>query len=340
MKYGKTLLSLLASAAVALGISSAQAQQDGIKWAAGGQGSINAEAALATSQVLRLAGLPVYAVNSAGTVDGLLTLARGELDLINADNRSLKQAWNGEGGFQKVRGYSQVMSGFSTFFFIFVPENSPIRTVKDLAGKTLNGHVPGAAINFWVRDYIAALESTGAVAAKSVKQSQIALTQVFDAMQDGRIDAQAGYVFADKLPTWIEQGMARNFKLRVIEMPMDTLAPMAAKDWHVVSAYPSAEIARVDAAAGKQPRIPTSGLTTVIVARDSLPKDRVTGFLTTFFANLDKVQGAHIANKMYADGPSTGIQYLLKDVPVHPAAADFYRRNNAWRSDLTVSTAN
>ncbi|NBS74655.1 MAG: hypothetical protein EBT78_14525 [Betaproteobacteria bacterium] len=318
--------------------SYAQANKNGWLWAAGGQGSINANAALAASQTIRQAGFEIFAVNSGGTIDSLLTLSRGEYDFANVDTPTLRKVWNGTGGFQQIRGFSQVLSGFPTFFFMIVPENSPIKSLADLAGKTVNGHTPGAVINLWNQDLAQSLVQSGVVRPNSIKLSQIALSQAVDALLDGRSAAQVGYTFAGKLPDWVDQATARGIKLRALRMPENINTAMVSKGWQLGSGADIAEVRKMDASISPSD-LQTNGITTIIIARNNLADDVVHKFLTAFFLDVTKIGATHPANLVYKEGPIYGSKFLTDDLPVHPGALKFYREKNAFRSTLN-STGN
>lgn len=341
MSIKRVYATVLAAAALCAGLAGGAGAQGtagktGWQWAAGGQGSVNANAALAASQAIRQAGFELYAVNSGGTIDSLLTLSRGEYDFANVDTPTLRKVWAGSGGFQQIRGFSQVLTGFPTFFFIVVSAKSPIKTPEDLAGKTINGHTPGAVINLWNQDYVQALAAAGIVRQGSVKLTQIALSQTIDALLDGRIDAQVGYTFAGKLPDWIEQALARGVQFRVLAMPEAVQKTLEAKGWQRDERPEVAEIARIDAAVPKDLR--SSGITTVVVARQNLGEDVVYRFLTAFFADPAKIAATHPANRVYLGGPDYGVKYLTEDLPVHPGAQRFYRERNVLRPALAGSS--
>jgi TRAP transporter TAXI family solute receptor len=325
---------MLAAGCALAAAALAQAPKTGWQWAAGGQGSINANAALAASQTIRQAGFEVYAVNSGGTIDSLLTLSRGEYDFANVDTPTLRKVWTGTGGFQQIKGFSQVLTGFTTFFFIVVPESSAIKTVADLVGKTINGHTPGAVINLWNQDYVQALGQTGVVRPGSIKISQIALSQAVDALLDGRSSAQVGYTFSGKLPDWVDQATARGIKLRVLRMPEPVNKLLISKGWQSDDSLDVAEVKKIDATLQAN-EYRTNGITTVIVARQNLGDDVVHKFLTAFFADVGKIGATHPANLVYKEGPAYGVKFLTDDLPVHPGAMRFYRERNVLRPTLS-----
>ena len=335
----RIITNIVAAAMVLLatfGAGSAQEGGAGLQWAAGGQGSVNAEAALAASQALRQNGYEVFAVNSGGTIDSLLTLSSGELDLANVDAPNLRKVWEGADGFQQIRGFSQVMSGFTTFFFIIAPKESGIESVEDLAGKTLNGHTPGAVINQWNKDFVEALEEVGRIEVGSVTINQLAIGQAIDALIDGRVDAQVGYIFANELPGWLQQAMARGLEFRVIPVPEDVNEVLIGRGWQERAERSVGEIAKVDADLEGQ-EIASSGITTMVIARDGVPADAVDGFLDAFFGNVASIAAAHPSNAVYQEGPTYGAQYLIGEIPVHPGAAAFYKRHGVWNDALTVA---
>lgn len=339
VRNGLTRAGLALAFAVALaGQASAQGSSSkvGWQWAAGGQGSVNANAALAASQAIRQAGFEIFAVNSGGTIDSLLTLTRGEYDFANVDTPTLRKVWSGTGGFQKIQGFSQVLSGFPTFFFIVVPGKSSIKTAADLAGKTINGHTPGAVINLWNQDFVQALGAAGLIRPGSAKLSQIALSQTVDALLDGRVDAQVGYTFAGKLPDWLEQALARGVAFRVLSMPEPVRKILEGRGWQPDDQPEVAEIARLDPtvqAAGQR----TTGITTIVVARQDLGSDVVARFLAAFFADVNKIGATHPANMVYKAGPTYGVRYLADDLPVHPGALKFYQDRGVLRASLGAS---
>lgn len=324
---------MAAGAAQFPGGGHAQSSRVGFQWAAGGQGSVNATAALAATQVLRQTGFEMFAVNSGGTIDSLLTLARGEVDFATGDTPTLRNAWNGRNRFQQVRGFGQVLSGFTTFFFILVQRNSSIRTAADLAGKTINGHTPGAVINVWNQDFTRAMADARIVPANSIRISQIANSQAIDAMLDRRIDAQVGYTFAGKMPAFIEQAMARGLEFRVIGVPAEVNRALIERGWLPDEKPAVEEIARVDPAISNTPYF-SNGITTVVVARRQVADRAVADFLTAFFRDTGRIGASHPANRVYQEGPAYGVRFLVADLPVHPGAAAFYKERGVWRTDL------
>lgn len=296
-----------------------------LQWGAGGEGSVNAEAALASGQVLRAAGLELYTVNTGGTIDGLISVADGELDLANADNQTLAEVWNAEGEDQ-LRGYAQVMSGFSTFFYIVTRPDSGIETLADLEGRSLNGHTPGAILNVFTDTLAQVLADAGIVAEGSIELQQNPMSDTLDNMLSGTTDAQVGYSFAGDIPGWLAQAEARNIDLNSIMIPVEIHDGLEANGFVVV------DDPAVDRFRDLDPSIPegepfyTSGIFTIMVASDDVPAEAIFALLSEWDRHKEELADAHPANAVYLDSDYMS-QFLLDGIPVHPGAERYFAEN-------------
>lgn len=309
----------------------------GLQWAAGPAGTVNSDAALATTQVMRQADFPVYSVNSGGTIDSLIALSSGDVALATIDGPTMRKAWEGAEGFQKVRGFGQILSGFTNFIFIIIPADSPIRSAADLQGKTINSAPPGALLNVWIKDLTAVLEAENVVLSSAYKVSQFAFSDSVDAMNDGRIHAQLAYTFAGKLPGWLLQAMARGNSYRILPMSKDVHEAMVARGWQPSLENAWDELSKLDSDV-RNIEFNSSGVSTVIVASDATESSDIYKFLKTFFDKTDDIAAAHPINGVYKAGPAYGIQYLSPGIPVNAGAAEFFKEAGVWRDELTVGS--
>lgn len=267
----------------------------------------------------RNADIPMIAVETtAGSSANLRLLSQGFLDMAIVQADTLYDAYNGTGFFSnsgKYTGYSAVAGIYTETCQIIVPADSPIRSIEDLAGKTvsLGERESGVLQNaLQVLDAYDLQESDFTPEYMSFSDSAAAL-------KEGRIDA--AFITA-AVPTPAVTNLAESIGVRVL--PLDPFAVNVLPKRH---SYYTATTIPANTYAGQSEPVETIGVCAVLVARNDVPDDQVSNVMELLFdGRID------FAGKLKSTIQPT-IEEATAGIPIafHSGAGAYYAAN-----DITV----
>ena len=264
----------------------------------------------------RNADIPMIAVETtAGSSANLRLLSQGFLDMAIVQADTLYDAYNGTGFFSnsgKYTGYSAVASIYTETCQIIVPADSPIRSIDDLAGKTvsLGERESGVLQNaLQVLDAYDLQESDFTPEYMSFSDSAAAL-------KEGRIDA--AFITA-AVPTPAVTNLAESIGVRVL--PLDPFAVNMLTKRH---SYYTATTIPANTYAGQSEPVETIGVRAVLVARNDVPDDQVSNVMELLFDGRIDFTGKLKGTIQPA------IEEATAGIPIafHSGAGAYYAANN------------
>ncbi|GDY33511.1 TAXI family TRAP transporter solute-binding subunit [Gandjariella thermophila] len=258
-------------------------------------------AALAGALAVNLPRTRVMTRPSAATVENLRLLAAGSVQLGLA---SLDAALDPAA---PSRGLSAVGRLYDSFLHLVVLADSPVRSLADLAGRTVSLGAVGSGTEF---------TAPRMLRLRGVPVRDVRMTQAdgADALAARRIDALFSLT---GIPTPAITGLAARMPIRLV--------PLGAEAGALAETYPG-PYAPATVPATTYPGVPPSETVAVpnlLLARDDLPADVVEVVTRTVFTEAGRIAAGHPEAQRI--NVRTGI--ATGPVPLHPGAARWFRTN-------------
>jgi uncharacterized protein len=161
-------------------------------------------------------GLDVEVASTAGSVDNLHRLAAGNATFAFTAADVAADAVNGAPPFGRRLPLAAVSRVYDDYMHLVVSASSPIRTLRDLAGRTVSIGPSGSGTAVIVERLfmVAGLEP------RSVHAVQLGINESVDTLRKGEVDA---FFWSGGLPTSGVQSLSDDMPLRLV--PLGGLAP-------------------------------------------------------------------------------------------------------------------
>lgn len=248
---------------------------------------------------------------TAGSSANLRLLSQGFLDLAIVQADTLSDAYNGTGFFSNsgaYRGYSAVAGLYTEACQIIVRADSNITSVEDLAGKR---------VSLGERESGVLQNATQILDAYNLRETDftpeyLSFSDSEKALEEGKIDA--AFITA-AIPTPAVTKLSEAVEVRVL--PVDA---EAAKQLMKRHPYYTTCTIPANTYAGQTQEIQTVGVRAVLVARNSVPANKIAALLSLIYSG--EIQFAeNLGNALVPalDEATAGIP-----VPFHQGASDYY----------------
>lgn len=273
------------------------------------------------SELNAIDSLENYNINikrTAGSAANMRLLSENYLQMAVVQTDIIDDAWNGRNGFtEEYRDFGAVAGLFTESCQIAVRSDSDIKSVIDLKGKnvSIGEEESGTAHN--ARQI---LTSYG-IAEDMIKTVNLDYADAASQLESGSIDAFFCTIGAPNptVKTLCDKGVAR-----LVSLDSDRIDDL-------VSSYSYYSACTIPAGTynGQTEDIKTIGVTAVLLAGNSCPKDTVKAIIKAFFDNSESIQKALPVS--ISTTPQTAVNGI--EIPFHAGAAEYYRENG-----ITVET--
>ncbi len=258
----------------------------------------------------------VTAVTSNGSKANIEDLAAGDIQMAFVQSDVMSYAYSGTNLFDaKVGGFSTVAAMYMEQVQI-VTLNPEIKTVADLAGKTVSIGATGSGVYFNAMDILGAYGMTE----KDIDPVYQAFGESVESLQDGKIDA--AFIVAGA-PTNAVTTLATTNDVYLVSLDQEHIDALIQKSPYYAPSTIAAAVYETDADAA------TVAIAAVIIAADDLPEADVKAMTAAIFDNLDTIAASHAK----AREASLPFAASVTDVPYHPGAAAYFAEQG-----LTVPT--
>lgn len=252
--------------------------------------------------------LDVEVASTAGSVDNLRRLAAGNAAFAFTAADVAADAVNGAAPFGRRLPLTAVSRVYDDYMHLVVAASSPIRTMSDLAGRTVSIGPPGSGTAVIVER----LFSVAGLEPRSVHAVQLGINESVDALRKGQVDA---FFWSGGLPTSGVQSLSNELPLRLV--PLGGLAPAMQDKFGSVyhqAAVPAGTYGLAD-------QVDTIAVPNFLVCRDDTNPALVELVVATLFRGREIIASA-VPAAGALDG-RTAIQ--TGPVPLHQAAAEWFR---------------
>jgi len=254
-------------------------------------------------------GIPGNVESTGGPVHNVQLIEDNKLDFGMVTNGPAGEGWNGEGWAKgkKYQNQRAIFPMYTTFFQMYSVKKSGIKSIMDLAGKSVGvGPIGGTPATYWPLIF----EMAGVKPSRIVNASSADLNSQ---LKDGMLDANGQSV---GLPWVTITEVETTDAVNVYGVPNDVADkfvakyPYFAKDVMPKGTYKS----------NPDQDLPTLTLWNFMVVHKDTPDDFVYETLKATFANIDILIAAHPSAK---EAKPEAVIY--SPVPLHPGAVKFYQ---------------
>jgi uncharacterized protein len=252
--------------------------------------------------------LDVEVASTAGSVENLRRLADGNAAFAFTAADVAADAVNGAAPFGRRLPLAAVSRVYDDYMHLVVAATSPIRTMRDLAGRTVSIGPAGSGTAVIVER----LFSVSGLEPRSVHSVQLGINESVDALRKGQIDA---FFWSGGLPTSGVQSLSNELPLRLV--PLGGLAPAMQDKFGSVyhqAAMPAGTYGLAD-------QVDTIAVPNFLVCRADTNPALVELVVATLFRGREIIASA-VPAAGALDG-RTAIQ--TGPVPLHQAAAEWFR---------------
>lgn len=277
--------------------------------AAGEEGGVyHALGTALAAEAQRLWSIKAEVVPSMESVQNLRLVAEGKADVGFATVDVCALALQGDAPFRGGLPLAALAGVYEDYLQIVVRADSPIRTVKDLAGKRVSTGPAGSGtelVAFRVLDI-------AGITAFHIEGQQLSTAEAAQRLRTGGLDA---FFALGGLPTPAIADLAAQVPIRVLSLPEEVSAlRQRTVDTYLARSIPVGVY-------GLSAQALTLGIPNALVVRADMPEEtafRLTGLL--FAAKPRLVEANREALRL--DPHSAIVTYSL---PLHPGAVRYYR---------------
>jgi len=273
----------------------------------GDQGTYYGFGSVLAGQISDTTETDVTAIVGKGSKANIEAMDAGDAQLGFVQSDVMAYAYNGTNLFAE----SGKIDGFSTVAALYMEQvqivtlDPNIKTVADLAGKSVSVGESGSGVYFNAVDVLAAYDLT----LDDIKPTYQSFGDSTDALQDGKIDA--AFIVAGA-PTTAVTSLAATRDVYIVELDDAHIEKlMAASPYYSKSVIP-AKAYELDGDAV------TVAVGAVIIARDDVSDDDIYNVLAGIFNNIDGL--AHDKKKEL----SLDFAASITAVPYHAGAAKYF----------------
>jgi TRAP transporter TAXI family solute receptor len=250
----------------------------------------------------------VTAITSGGSQANIENLDMGDADLGFVQSDVMAYAYNGERLFE-----GEAVDSFSTVAALYMEQvqivtlDPDIKTVADLAGKTVSIGAAGSGVYYNAIDVLGAYGLTE----DDITPTYQSFADSTEALQDGQIDA--AFVVAGA-PTTAVTSLAATQDVYLVSLDDEHIDQLIAESPYYTKYVISAD------AYGTPEDVTTVAVGAVVIARDDVSDEDVYNFLYGVFENLDDLAQSHDkANELSLEFATS-----VTSVPYHPGAVQYF----------------
>ena len=248
----------------------------------------------------------VTAVSSKGSQANIEDLDAGDIQLGFVQSDVMSYAYNGERLFEKPITDFSVVAALYMEQVQIVTLDPEIKTVADLAGKTVSIGASGSGVFYNALDV---LECYGLDYETDITAVMQDFADSTESLQDGKIDA--AFIVAGA-PTTAITSLAATQSVYLVSLDEEHIAAL-----RETSPYYSPNTIAADVY-GTPEDCTTVAVNAIVIARDDVPEADIYNFVSAIFENSADLAHAKAAEL------DINVASSVTDVPYHPGAAKYF----------------
>ena len=251
----------------------------------------------------------VTAIVGNGSQANIEDLAAGDVQICFSQSDVASYAYTGTNLFEEtgaVEDFSVVAALYMEQVQI-VTLDPEIKTVADLAGKTVSIGAAGSGVYFNAIDILGAYGLTEA----DISPVYQSFADSADSLKDGKIDA--AFIVAGA-PTTAITDLSTGSQVYLVSLDDEHIAKLCEASPYYKENTIAADVY------GTPEDVTTVAIAALVLARDDVADADVYNFVSSIFDNLDEVTAAH------AKGAECSVEFAssVTDIPYHSGAAQYF----------------
>jgi len=316
--WKRSIAVALVTAAVGVGAAAGAAAQNrqffGI--ATGGTGGtyypLGGMLAQLISNKATVGGAKITATAETGnaSVANAQLLGKGDIESAFVAADILDAAYRGAGQFKDkpIANLRALGALYPETVQLVVRADSPIKTFKDLKGRSVSSGSPGSGQWQLLGDL---LEAHG-MKREDVKEDLSSFTQSVDKIRDGNLDAS---LITAGLPTSAVTDLAQGHPVRIVPLSGPEIEKMREKQPYYASVKVPAGTYK-----GQDEQTETLAVMAIWATHDKLPQDTAYEVTKALYENTAIMAQVHVQGKNIT--PETALQSI--SIPLHPGAEKYF----------------
>lgn len=263
-------------------------------------------------------------ISTAGGAENMVLLSQNVIQVGQATSSDLYYAYHGEGPYSEPIEFVQLFAYGAWPLPICVPVDSSIKTVDDLVGKRLGiGPAGGAAVPM-ITDL---LKEYGILDKVELVYGSWAETS--ESLQVGRVDASAINHLAGRMlqAAFEETAMVRPFRPILIDEDMMRRVVEKTEGINISTVY-------AEPFASYEFDTKALGISGVLTATPDLDEEAAYQITKAILENAEEVRS--YGPRMSLVTKEWAIDGLVKNYPVHPGAARYFKEAGIWDDSLII----
>ena len=243
-----------------------------------------------------------------GSVDNLRRIATGDAQLGFAQSDAVADAVAGVGDFDQALPIRAVARLYDEYVHVVVRADSGIRSLSDLAGRTISLGARDSGVSVVSRRVLAASD----VAASGISDLALGIDASIAALTDGRID---GFFWVGGLPTPGIETLADRVPIRLLSIDAEVVEKADAVHAGV---YRSAEFP-IGAYGSNEPTVAMTVPNYLVTSAD-VPDELIRDVLSTLFAQRTEIAMTVPAAALL----DRRLAIFTDPIELHPGAEQYY----------------
>ena len=249
----------------------------------------------------------VTSVASGGSKANILLLDSGDAQLGFSQSDVMAYAYNGTNLFENPIDCFSTVAALYMEQVQIVTTNPAIKTVADLAGKSVSIGAPGSGVYFNAIDVLGAYGLTE----NDIKPTYQSFGDSADSLKNGQIDA--AFIVAGA-PTTAVTDLATTKDVYLVSLDDEHVDKLLASSPYYTKVTISKDVYGLDS------DTITVAVSAVVLARDDVSEDAIYKLVADIFDNAASLTDTHAK---YAE-VSTEFGASVTSVPYHPGAAKYF----------------
>jgi uncharacterized protein len=267
--------------------------------------------ALSTMVNNHLEGVKLTPMPSAGVIENDRLLREGNTDIILHTGENASLSYKGEGPFDSPYELRAMWPIYASFVNIVVPQDSPIKTIKDLKGKRVGMGAPGSS---------AAITMTKLMEINGLSEGDytpmpLNLDEQVSALKDGTIDAIT-IIIGFNTPSFVDLTNSRDVRwISVDDESLKKLIDESPAGAYVPMTLPSGSYKN------QNEDVKTVGAPIWIATNEDFDEKLTKDIIKVFFENFEEAEKIH---PIVSQTNKELIEGSIPPVPWHPGAVNAF----------------
>ena len=264
-------------------------------------------------------------MSTGGGAENMALIGEAFIDFGQTTSADWHPALNG------LKPYTKPVKAYQMFSYMvwtpvpIVRADSGIRSLADFAGKRIStGSAGGSSTRLWKT----LLDSAG-ILDKVEFVTTGGWRGTYDAFRQNSIDITSAILTTGR-PSPLVVELETSIKLRTIDVPSDLLE----KARQINPGVLTYELTPEKWPTVKRP-MTVPAYAGILAAHPSVDTDTAYNMTKTIYDNIGRAKKIPKLLENVHLGFAT--KYLMRDIPVHPGAAKYFKEKGAWRNDLSIA---